>query len=112
MPCRYWVLGDGAACLGTHSPTLASLFPACCAPTGCLNGGGQLKSPNKPAKELLEHVERLYREVKAEEPEEVPGIQDLYRDWLQGEGSELADRLLHTSYHAVAKAASSLSIRW
>lgn len=81
-------------------------------PAGCLNGGGQLKSPNKPAKELLEHVERLYREVKAEEPEEVPGIQDLYRDWLQGEGSELADRLLHTSYHAVAKAASSLSIRW
>lgn len=81
-------------------------------PAGCLNGGGQLKSPNKPAKELLEHVERLYREVKTEEPEEVPGIQDLYRDWLQGEGSELADRLLHTSYHAVPKAASSLSIRW
>ncbi|XP_055991171.1 cytosolic iron-sulfur assembly component 3 [Sorex fumeus] len=81
-------------------------------PAGCLNGGGQLKAPDTPGTELLQHVERLYREVRTEAPEDVPGVQELYRDWLQGEDSEQATRLLHTSYHAVAKASSGLSIRW
>ncbi|XP_047694050.1 cytosolic iron-sulfur assembly component 3 [Prionailurus viverrinus] len=81
-------------------------------PAGCLNGGGQLKAPNTPGKELLQRVETLYSTVRTEAPEDAPGIQELYRCWLQGEGSERAGRLLHTSYHAVEKASSSLGIRW
>ncbi|XP_019781240.2 cytosolic iron-sulfur assembly component 3 isoform X2 [Tursiops truncatus] len=81
-------------------------------PAGCLNGGGQLKAPDMPGKELLQQVERLYSMVRTEAPEDVPGVQELYGHWLQGEGSEQASRLLHTSYHAVEKAGSSLSIRW
>ncbi|XP_040315454.1 cytosolic iron-sulfur assembly component 3 [Herpailurus yagouaroundi] len=81
-------------------------------PAGCLNGGGQLKAPNTPGKELLQRVETLYSMVRTEAPEDAPGIQELYRCWLQGEGSERAGRLLHTSYHAVEKASSSLGIRW
>ncbi|EPY90059.1 cytosolic Fe-S cluster assembly factor NARFL [Camelus ferus] len=81
-------------------------------PAGCLNGGGQLKAPDRPGKELLQQVERLYSMVRTEVPEEAPGIQELYGHWLQGEGSERASRLLHTSYHAVEKAGSGLSIRW
>lgn len=81
-------------------------------PAGCLNGGGQLKAPDTTGKEQLQQVERLYGAVRTEAPEDVPRVQELYRDWLQGEGSEQADRLLHTSYHAVAKASSGLSIRW
>lgn len=65
-----------------------------------------------PSKELLQQVEMLYGMVRTEVPENVPGVQELYRSWLQGEGSEQAGRLLHTSYHAVEKASSSLSIRW
>lgn len=80
--------------------------------TGCLNGGGQLKAPDTSSKELLQHVERLYSMVRTEEPEDVPGVQELYRDWLHGEGSEQASCLLHTSYHAVEKASSGHSIRW
>ncbi|XP_070423243.1 cytosolic iron-sulfur assembly component 3 [Equus przewalskii] len=81
-------------------------------PAGCLNGGGQLKAPDTADKELLQHVERLYSMVRTEVPEDVPGVQELYKRWLQGEGSEQAGRLLHTSYHAVEKASSGLSIRW
>ncbi|XP_040491534.1 cytosolic iron-sulfur assembly component 3 isoform X2 [Ursus maritimus] len=81
-------------------------------PAGCLNGGGQLKASDTPSKELLQHVEILYGMVRTETPEDAPGVQELYECWLQGEGSERAGRLLHTSYHAVEKASSSLSIRW
>nr|KAF6489050.1 cytosolic iron-sulfur assembly component 3 [Molossus molossus] len=81
-------------------------------PAGCLNGGGQLKAPEMPGKELLQHVERLYSMVKTEAPESVPGVRELYGQWLHGEGSERAGGLLHTSYHAVEKASSGLSIRW
>ncbi|OWK11486.1 NARFL, partial [Cervus elaphus hippelaphus] len=81
-------------------------------PAGCLNGGGQLKVPDMPGKELLQQVERLYGLVRTEAPEDAPGVQELYEHWLQGAGSERAGRLLHTSYRAVEKAGSGLSIRW
>ncbi|XP_058426430.1 cytosolic iron-sulfur assembly component 3 isoform X3 [Diceros bicornis minor] len=81
-------------------------------PAGCLNGGGQLKAPDTAGKELLQDVERLYGMVRTEAPEDTPGVRELYGRWLQGEGSERASRLLHTSYHAVEKASSNLSIRW
>uniref|UniRef100_A0A8C6CYI2 Cytosolic iron-sulfur assembly component 3 n=1 Tax=Moschus moschiferus TaxID=68415 RepID=A0A8C6CYI2_MOSMO len=81
-------------------------------PAGCLNGGGQLKAPDMPGKELLQQVERLYGLVRTEAPEDAPGVQELYERWLQGAGSERASRLLHTSYHAVEKAGSGFSIRW
>ncbi|XP_053411397.1 cytosolic iron-sulfur assembly component 3 isoform X1 [Nycticebus coucang] len=81
-------------------------------PAGCLNGGGQLKALDTPSRELLQHVERLYSMVRTEVPEDVPGVWELYQQWLQGEASERAIRLLHTQYHAVEKASSGLSIRW
>ncbi|XP_045238689.2 cytosolic iron-sulfur assembly component 3 isoform X2 [Macaca fascicularis] len=81
-------------------------------PSGCLNGGGQLQAPDRPSRELLQHVERLYGMVRAEMPEDVPGVQELYTHWLQGTDSECAGRLLHTQYHAVEKANTGLGIRW
>ncbi|KAH0520748.1 Cytosolic Fe-S cluster assembly factor NARFL [Microtus ochrogaster] len=81
-------------------------------PSGCLNGGGQLKAPDMQGRELLEQVERLYSMVRNKAPEDAPGVQELYQHWLQGEGSEQASRLLHTQYHAVEKTNSGFSIRW
>uniref|UniRef100_A0A5F8ABS3 Cytosolic iron-sulfur assembly component 3 n=1 Tax=Macaca mulatta TaxID=9544 RepID=A0A5F8ABS3_MACMU len=81
-------------------------------PSGCLNGGGQLQAPDRPSRELLQHVERLYGMVRAEMPEDAPGVQELYTHWLQGTDSECAGRLLHTQYHAVEKANTGLGIRW
>nr|XP_035122268.1 cytosolic iron-sulfur assembly component 3 [Callithrix jacchus] len=81
-------------------------------PSGCLNGGGQLQAPDRPSRELLQHVERLYGLVQTEAPEDAPGVQELYTHWLQGTDSEHAGRLLHTQYHAVEKASTGLGIRW
>ncbi|KAM4820060.1 cytosolic iron-sulfur assembly component 3 [Thomomys bottae] len=81
-------------------------------PSGCLNGGGQLKAADTPSKQLLLQVERTYSTVRTQTPEDVPEVQALYQNWLQGEGSELAGRLLHTQYHAVEKLSSGLGIRW
>ncbi|XP_058141564.1 cytosolic iron-sulfur assembly component 3 isoform X2 [Dasypus novemcinctus] len=81
-------------------------------PSGCLNGGGQLKAPDAAGKELLRRVEALYGAVRTEAPEDAPGVLELYRQWLQGEDSERARRLLHTQYRAVEKPGSSLSIKW
>ncbi|EGW04386.1 cytosolic iron-sulfur assembly component 3 [Cricetulus griseus] len=81
-------------------------------PSGCLNGGGQLKAPDMQGRELLQQVEKLYSMVRNEAPEDAPGVQELYQHWLQGEGSEQASRLLHTQYHAVEKTNSGISIRW
>ena len=83
-----------------------------CSPIGCLNGGGQLQAPDRPSRELLQHVERLYGMVRAEAPEDAPGVRELYTHWLQGTDSECAGRLLHTQYHAVEKASTGLGIRW
>ena len=77
-----------------------------------MNGGGQLKAPDTEGSELLQQLERLYRMVRTEAPEDAPGVQELYQHWLQGEDSERASRLLHTQYHAVEKPSSGLSIRW
>uniref|UniRef100_A0A8C0Q595 Cytosolic iron-sulfur assembly component 3 n=2 Tax=Canis lupus familiaris TaxID=9615 RepID=A0A8C0Q595_CANLF len=55
-------------------------------PAGCLNGGGQLKAPDMPSKELLQQVEMLYGMVRTEVPENVPGVQELLVKLLaQGE---------------------------
>ncbi|XP_007955657.1 cytosolic iron-sulfur assembly component 3 [Orycteropus afer afer] len=81
-------------------------------PSGCLNGGGQLRAPDTHAKELLQQVEQLYREVRTQAPEDAPGVHELYERWLQGEGSDKAGRMLHTQYHAVERASSGFSIKW
>nr|XP_044986243.1 cytosolic iron-sulfur assembly component 3 isoform X4 [Jaculus jaculus] len=81
-------------------------------PSGCLNGGGQLKATDASGRELFQEVERLYGMVRIQAPEDTPGVQELYQYWLQGKGSERVSRLLHTQYHAVEKASSGLSIRW
>lgn len=57
-------------------------------------------------------MQMLYDTVTVQVPEDAPGVQELYEHWLQGEGSERAGRLLHTSYRAVEMASSGLSIRW
>ncbi|XP_006897523.1 PREDICTED: cytosolic Fe-S cluster assembly factor NARFL [Elephantulus edwardii] len=81
-------------------------------PSGCLNGGGQLRAPDAQGKELLQQVERLYASVRTQVPEEAPGVRELYEHWLQGPGSDKAGRLLHTQYRAVERASSGFSIKW
>ncbi|NWR46509.1 NARFL factor, partial [Regulus satrapa] len=80
-------------------------------PSGCLNGGGQIKLEGE-SKEELQQVERLYESPRAEVPEENQAVRELYEHWLGGWGSERALQVLHTQYQAVERANSALSIKW
>ncbi|NWW41872.1 NARFL factor, partial [Panurus biarmicus] len=81
-------------------------------PSGCLNGGGQIKLEGESSKEELQQLERLYESLKAEIPEENQAVRELYQHWLGGWGSERALEVLHTRYHAVERANSALNIKW
>lgn len=105
-PLRSW---QGLGCPWMPPMPHALILCPC---AGCLNGGGQLKAPAGPGRQLLQQVEKLYNEVRVQAPEDVAGVRELYAEWLQGEDSARARRLLHTQYHAVEKASSGLSIRW
>uniref|UniRef100_A0A673MMH2 Nuclear prelamin A recognition factor-like protein n=1 Tax=Sinocyclocheilus rhinocerous TaxID=307959 RepID=A0A673MMH2_9TELE len=82
-------------------------------PSGCLNGGGQLKpSSDQTNKELLQQVEELYRGERPSVPEQDSPVAELYQSWLESMGEEKARQLLHTQYHSVEKNTSGLSIKW
>ncbi|XP_065109016.1 cytosolic Fe-S cluster assembly factor narfl isoform X2 [Paramisgurnus dabryanus] len=82
-------------------------------PSGCLNGGGQLKpSADQSNKELLQLVEELYHMERTSAPEEDKQVAELYHSWLESVGEEKAKQLLHTQYHAIEKNTTSLSIKW
>ncbi|KFP72721.1 Cytosolic Fe-S cluster assembly factor NARFL, partial [Acanthisitta chloris] len=81
-------------------------------PSGCLNGGGQIKLAGESSKDELQQVERLYESPRTEIPEENQTVAELYEQWLCGSGSEKAMEVLHTQYHAVEKANTGFSIKW
>ncbi|TRY84687.1 hypothetical protein DNTS_003914, partial [Danionella cerebrum] len=82
-------------------------------PSGCLNGGGQLKpSSDQSNKDLLQKVEECYLGESPSAPEEDHRVAELYQNWFETVGEEKARLLLHTRYHAVEKNSSGLSIKW
>ncbi|KAM6407417.1 cytosolic iron-sulfur assembly component 3 isoform 1-T1 [Rhynochetos jubatus] len=81
-------------------------------PSGCLNGGGQIKPEGGSSKEQLQQVERLYESLEAEIPEKNPTVNELYERWLGGAESAAAAKALHTQYHAVEKASAGFNIKW
>ncbi|PIM99884.1 Nuclear architecture related protein [Handroanthus impetiginosus] len=83
-------------------------------PSGCLNGGGQIKpKPGQSAKDLIQLLETAYSEnMLVANPFENPRIKRLYSEWLGEPGSEKAKRHLHTEYHPVVKSISSQLQNW
>lgn len=107
-------------------------------PSGCNNGGGQLKalssmvslanshahssgSPprsetNPESKERVSRVEALFhRQLRVRRPEESPLVRYLYHETRLGAPlSEAARRVLHTRYHAVPKleTIAPLAAKW
>ena len=48
-------------------------------PSGCINGGGQLKSEGEiPLKEWINRVNNVYKSVECSYPEENEGVMQLY----------------------------------
>lgn len=88
-------------------------------PSGCLNGGGQVKAPNKAsAKEFLNSVSEIYHNVKLSDVNSdnfAVGVkQTVYDQWLQcAPNSVKAKQVLHTSYHVREKLnINPLALNW
>ncbi|KAI8589801.1 iron hydrogenase [Geranomyces variabilis] len=99
-------------------------------PSGCINGGGQLKpdstdngavagAPTSLAasRDWIAKAEGAYRSVAVDggiqPPEANQAVAALYTEWLEGEDSEKARKMLHTEYHAVEKMdVNGLAVNW
>ncbi|KAJ6756775.1 CYTOSOLIC FE-S CLUSTER ASSEMBLY FACTOR CG17683-RELATED [Salix purpurea] len=83
-------------------------------PSGCLNGGGQIKpKPQQSPKELLQSLETIYMEnVLIKDPFENLLVKSLYDEWLEQPGSEKAKRHMHTAYHPMVKSVTAQLHNW
>ncbi|XP_046569691.1 LOW QUALITY PROTEIN: cytosolic Fe-S cluster assembly factor narfl-like [Haliotis rubra] len=81
-------------------------------PSGCTNGGGQIKQEGDSAKERLNKVNELYNSEKTVDPFCEESINKLYTEWLGGSDTEKAKQMLHTKYHEVEKMTNALTIKW
>ncbi|XP_042486574.1 protein NAR1-like [Macadamia integrifolia] len=83
-------------------------------PSGCLNGGGQIKpKAGQSAKDLIQSLETVYMEdILVANPFENPLIKSLYEEWLGEPGSEKAIRHIHTVYHPLVKSITAELHNW
>ena len=82
-------------------------------PSGCINGGGQLKPPAEvDAKVYTAQVETLYQNVSVKQsPTENAAVRELYDTWLKNDADSIV-RHLHTQYHPVEQEETSLVVKW
>ncbi|XP_076026752.1 cytosolic Fe-S cluster assembly factor narfl [Genypterus blacodes] len=82
-------------------------------PSGCLNGGGQVKAIHgQTPKELLQKVEELYKAENPLPPEDDERVAELYQTWINSMSEERAKQMLHTQYHTVEKMTNGLAMKW
>lgn len=82
-------------------------------PSGCVNGGGQLRSSTKESpKALLARVEAAYNEAQHSVPEQNEQAMELYRLWKSGPFDADPHTSLHTKYHIREKLVNPLAIGW
>lgn len=81
-------------------------------PSSCLNGGAQIRPQNtQQMKELTRELEDMYRSLPKSQPDN-DDVKVIYEEFLGGKNSDKAQKLLHTSYHAVEKMSTALTIKW
>lgn len=83
-------------------------------PSGCLNGGAQIRPQNNQSqKELTHDLEEMYRSLMNSQPENNEAVSDVYKEFFNaGSSDDKTQNLLHTSYHALEKTSTSLNIKW
>uniref|UniRef100_A0A1D1YCI5 Cytosolic Fe-S cluster assembly factor narfl n=1 Tax=Anthurium amnicola TaxID=1678845 RepID=A0A1D1YCI5_9ARAE len=83
-------------------------------PSGCLNGGGQIKPKRgQTVKELIQSLQGTYMEdVSVADPSENPLVMGLYKEWLGHPGSETAKKYIHTVYHPIVRSITSQLQNW
>lgn len=81
-------------------------------PSGCLNGGAQIRPQNNQAqKELTRDLEEMYKSLMMSQPDNET-VTAIYQEFFNGTNNDKTQKLLHTSYHALEKASTSLNIKW
>jgi len=83
-------------------------------PSGCVNGGGQIKpEAGVNPKDLIKQVETLYHQQKEKRPQDNAVVREMYKEWIGEEfGGKRARELLHTQYHAIPKMKTAQAIQW
>lgn len=87
-------------------------------PSGCLNGGGQVKVAGGQAAihARLEQLDALYHareDVELQLPEDDEQVRAVYRDVVHAEpGSTASAALFHTHYHRREKSITSSLLDW
>jgi len=88
-------------------------------PSGCLNGGAQIKASSKETdsssiKTFIAEMERIYAADSNFKclPNHNPDVKTTYDDWLGGKNTEKGLHYLYTEYHEVEKLTNSLAIKW
>ena len=83
-------------------------------PSGCLNGGAQCRPEDSSAnpKELVIQLDEKYKSLPKEWPKENGHLETISNEWLDGQNSDKAEAMLHTTYHEVEKLTNSLAIKW
>lgn len=85
-------------------------------PSGCLNGGGQIKAASiSQQKQLVVDLDALYHTTLTRPPEASPVAREVYESLVGGDiACEAAKQLFHTTYREVEKVEVSnpLGIKW
>lgn len=83
-------------------------------PSGCLNGGGQIKpAAGQSANYLIQQLGNVYmQDVLIASPFDNPIVKTLYTEWLGQPGSDNARTYLRTQYHPVVKSIASELHNW
>lgn len=86
-------------------------------PSGCLNGGGQMKPrQGQTVQQLIEELENDYHGedyLVHRQPHENPSVQALYSQWIgDGPATERSRQLLHTGYHKREKTVTAAIADW
>lgn len=84
-------------------------------PSGCLNGGGQIKAhKGQSTQQLLDELDQTYHapELAERHPQESPTVAAVYQQLGDGLYGAAARDLLHTSYHHREKTVSAMIGDW
>lgn len=84
-------------------------------PSGCLNGGAQLRPDSEvitSARELIQRMEKSHEGMRKRRPEENLELQQLLREWQGLDEEELQRTVLFTQFHEVEKLTNGLAIKW
>nr|CCA21626.1 nuclear prelamin A recognition factorlike protein pu [Albugo laibachii Nc14] len=84
-------------------------------PSGCLNGGGQIKpSSSLESSTLVSSVTKRFQELREYDPQKDAFCKYIYEKYFDKPFSQVAQRALHTKYRRVPKLeqANPLGIRW